>query len=287
MSASSVHRSASWRSSANRCAARSAAWTHACRSRREPFANVRRKLVGASACSRVDRGHERQFQPGDFGKRRAVVQPAQQVSQFAEALRLWRTAKKPRRVGRRRQFDPRRQVRQLLQGESALVFQRPSPPAQLGARPRVGGRGEVAGGGGHALEQQPRRRRACAGPSGGGRAAGRSCRTRPCLPPRRLAGSRPRSGPAPRRRPRPASRPIRRTRPDWKIGMSPMPFNPAASVSRWPARLPLSTVETYSGRSGSSVRVSYQLYRCPRYRWSLSTAASVRDVRAMTSPAVM
>ncbi|EXI71312.1 MAG: hypothetical protein AW07_03755 [Candidatus Accumulibacter sp. SK-11] len=34
---------------------------------------------------------------------------------------------------------------------------------------------------------------------------------------------------------------------------------PARKVSRWPARLPLSTVEMYLGGSGCKVSVSYQL----------------------------
>jgi hypothetical protein len=36
------------------------------------------------------------------------------------------------------------------------------------------------------------------------------------------------------------------------------------TASRCPARLPLSTVETYCGASGSSVRVSYQLRKWSR-----------------------
>ena len=36
------------------------------------------------------------------------------------------------------------------------------------------------------------------------------------------------------------------------------------SVSRYPARLPLSTVEIYAGASGARVRVSYQLKKWPR-----------------------
>ena len=44
----------------------------------------------------------------------------------------------------------------------------------------------------------------------------------------------------------------------------PARADPLRSTSRWPARLPLSTVETYSGGSGSSVRVSYQLKKWPR-----------------------
>jgi hypothetical protein len=37
------------------------------------------------------------------------------------------------------------------------------------------------------------------------------------------------------------------------------PASPARSVSRYPARLPLSTVEMYAGLRGASVLVSYQL----------------------------
>ena len=44
-----------------------------------------------------------------------------------------------------------------------------------------------------------------------------------------------------------------------RIGSSGSASSPARKVSRWPARLPLSTVETYSGGSGCSVCVSYQL----------------------------
>ena len=34
---------------------------------------------------------------------------------------------------------------------------------------------------------------------------------------------------------------------------------PLFTVSKWPARLPLSTAEIYAGESGASVLVSYQL----------------------------
>jgi hypothetical protein len=67
---------------------------------------------------------------------------------------------------------------------------------------------------------------------------------------------------------------------------SASPLRPARSVSRWPARLPLSTVETYPGRSGCSVRVSYQLNQCPRWRSMRAIASSVARVRAI-SPVVV
>ena len=43
------------------------------------------------------------------------------------------------------------------------------------------------------------------------------------------------------------------------IGWSASADRPGASVSRWPARLPLSTDETYIGCSGARLMVSYQL----------------------------
>ena len=43
------------------------------------------------------------------------------------------------------------------------------------------------------------------------------------------------------------------------IGWSASAARPGASVSRWPARLPLSTDDTYIGCSGTSETVSYQL----------------------------
>ena len=78
---------------------------------------------------------------------------------------------------------------------------------------------------------------------------------------------------------------------------SPMPASAAAtgsgwsiiwrqaldSASRWPARLPLSTDDTYSGSSRRRSRVSYQLYRCPRKRSRLPTVASVASRRSTIS----
>jgi hypothetical protein len=53
-----------------------------------------------------------------------------------------------------------------------------------------------------------------------------------------------------------------------------------------PARLPLSTVDTYAGGSGASVSVSYQLSRCPRSVQTLSTVVSVASIRAAISSSV-
>ena len=47
------------------------------------------------------------------------------------------------------------------------------------------------------------------------------------------------------------------------IGWSASVVRPGARVSRWPARLPLSTAETYMGSSGARSAVSYQLYKWP------------------------
>ena len=44
---------------------------------------------------------------------------------------------------------------------------------------------------------------------------------------------------------------------------SPRRWHPCLSATRHPAKLPLSTVETYCGRSGWRFFVSYQLSRCP------------------------
>ena len=173
----------------------------------------------------------------------------------------------PHQLRRRRQLDPRREVRS-------------APPARTGTAPRTrrpttaarAAAGSTRRGAGR------RRRRSVAAGAGDepdsvcGDASARCSRSRADL--REHVRRRRRSAPTPSPLPapaarvverrRPASRPARRTRPGGRSARPPIPFSPAASVSRWPARLPLSTVETYSGRSGSSVRVSYQLNRCPR-----------------------
>ncbi len=56
-----------------------------------------------------------------------------------------------------------------------------------------------------------------------------------------------------------------------------------ARTIRWPARLPLSTVEMYAGSSGARVRVSYQLRKCPRKRSRRRALASVRSTRSTAS----
>ncbi len=48
------------------------------------------------------------------------------------------------------------------------------------------------------------------------------------------------------------------------IGMSGTASNPGRSTNRWPARLPLSTVEMYTGSNGFNDSVSYQFKKCPR-----------------------
>jgi hypothetical protein len=53
--------------------------------------------------------------------------------------------------------------------------------------------------------------------------------------------------------------------------------SPDRSASRYPARFPLSTVEMYAGASGASVRVSYQLKKCPRYLCMRSIVSNVRS----------
>ena len=55
---------------------------------------------------------------------------------------------------------------------------------------------------------------------------------------------------------------------------------PSARATSAPARLPLSTVETYRGRSGARVRVSYQLRRCPSCRSRPSIVPSIRSTRS-------
>ena len=56
-----------------------------------------------------------------------------------------------------------------------------------------------------------------------------------------------------------------------------------ASAIRWPARLPLSTEETYLRLQRAQVCVSYQLKKWPRKRWSCSIVASVASSRSTVS----
>ncbi len=63
----------------------------------------------------------------------------------------------------------------------------------------------------------------------------------------------------PRRPARAACREVRQTFGAAALSLSANSNKPLRSTSRCPARLPLSTVETYSGRSGFRERVSYQL----------------------------
>src|SRR6185437_3118068 len=56
-----------------------------------------------------------------------------------------------------------------------------------------------------------------------------------------------------------------------------------ASASKCPARLPLSTAETYRGASGRRVAVSYQLKRWPRWWSNEATVARVASKRSTRS----
>src|ERR1035437_495622 len=62
---------------------------------------------------------------------------------------------------------------------------------------------------------------------------------------------------------------------------------PRASTQKQARRFPLSTVETYFGWSGSLVRVSYQLRKCPSYRSNRASESMVRVHRSRKSSAVM
>ena len=56
-----------------------------------------------------------------------------------------------------------------------------------------------------------------------------------------------------------------------------------ATASRWPLRLPLSTVETYIGSSAALRCVSYQFRKCPRWRGNSASVAKVASSRASRS----
>ena len=60
-----------------------------------------------------------------------------------------------------------------------------------------------------------------------------------------------------------------------------------ATASKWPARLPLSTVETYGGDNTCSVVVSYQLYRWPLCLSRRSMLPSVAFRRVIRSAVVI
>ena len=64
-----------------------------------------------------------------------------------------------------------------------------------------------------------------------------------------------------------------------RIGATINSRSPSLKTVRLAARLPLSTLDTYRGESGSMVCVSYQLKKCPRYRSIRSRVASVCSVR--------
>src|SRR5690606_11745557 len=59
--------------------------------------------------------------------------------------------------------------------------------------------------------------------------------------------------------------------------------NPSSNTTRYPARLPLSTVDTYSGFRGRRVLVSYQLYICPFHFSILFKVYTVASVLSMSS----
>ncbi len=56
-----------------------------------------------------------------------------------------------------------------------------------------------------------------------------------------------------------------------------------ASATRWPARLPLSTVETYGGSRGRRSAVPYQLKKWPRNFFMTCMVASVASMRSTAS----
>ena len=56
-----------------------------------------------------------------------------------------------------------------------------------------------------------------------------------------------------------------------------------ASASRWPLRLPESTVETYSGSNGVARAVSYQFRKWPRWRSKPDRVAKVASSRCSRS----
>ena len=61
-------------------------------------------------------------------------------------------------------------------------------------------------------------------------------------------------------------------------------WKPLASTSKLPARLPLSTIDTYRGCNGASERVSYQLKKCPWCRSMPESVSNVRCVRISSCP---
>ena len=141
--------------------------------------------------------------------------------------------------------DPRRQVQQIVAMVAALTLEGAGPPLQLVAPRRVA-----------AAARPAAAASAIAAALGSAERVGRvrrSSRSRAIL--RRRRG-RPASRPlAVRRRPRATS-----SRTSQRVAQPgedarrqdrrrrPVPADPLRSTSRWPARLPLSTVETYSGR---------------------------------------
>ena len=75
------------------------------------------------------------------------------------------------------------------------------------------------------------------------------------------------------------------TRPS-STGASAMSRHPWASATRWPARFPESTVETYGGSSTRRFSRSYQLKKCPRTRGIRSIESNARSSRSIISPRV-
>ena len=76
---------------------------------------------------------------------------------------------------------------------------------------------------------------------------------------------------------------------------SPHWYSPSRRAMRQPRRLPLSTVDTYRGRRGAQVEVSYQLYRCPLHlsspstvsrMWEISSTARFRGRRSRSAAAI-
>src|SRR5436190_11766838 len=62
---------------------------------------------------------------------------------------------------------------------------------------------------------------------------------------------------------------------------------PCFSVIKWPARLPLSTVDMYLGFNGDKEFVSYQLYKWPRYFSILCIVLIVLLMRSIRCGAVI
>ncbi len=184
-----------------------------------------------------------------FGHPRRRCAERRNFAQRGDAVRARKTGTCSARA---RELQPRRERDQVITNVRALRRQRPGPEGGVG--PGVGGTagGEVREHLGRALPSPP-----APAPT---RPRGLRVGNAPPLPAtfpiarRRAAGA----VPTVSVRIENASRAPSSQR-GLRMGASPSAVRPGRNVSRCPARLPLSTVETYRGARGSRVSVSYQL----------------------------